>query len=58
MDFCRRLAFLSSDIQVQVGDKLKVYYGPQDEAKVTYEAKVDAKVNLYCLANQCSFPGC
>ncbi|XP_059485195.1 AT-rich interactive domain-containing protein 4A isoform X2 [Neocloeon triangulifer] len=32
--------YLASDIQIQVGDKLKVYYGPQDEAKVTYEAKV------------------
>ncbi|XP_065343316.1 AT-rich interactive domain-containing protein 4B isoform X1 [Cloeon dipterum] len=44
------LACLSSDIQVQVGDKLKVYYGPQEESKVTYEAKVievDSAQDLY-----------
>ncbi|CAK1550547.1 unnamed protein product [Leptosia nina] len=35
----RRLG--SSNVKAQVGDKLKVYYGPtQSESKVTYEAKV------------------
>lgn len=27
-------------INVNIGDKLKVYYGPTHESKVTYEAKV------------------
>ncbi|XP_071454152.1 microtubule-associated protein futsch-like [Hetaerina americana] len=31
---------LSNHIHVGVGDKLKVYYGPTHESKVTYEAKV------------------
>jgi len=31
---------LASYISVGVGDKLKVYYGPTHESKVTYEAKV------------------
>ncbi|CAH4031918.1 unnamed protein product [Pieris brassicae] len=38
-DPVRRLG--SSNVKAQVGDKLKVYYGPaQSESKVTYEAKV------------------
>jgi len=31
---------LASHISVGIGDKLKVYYGPTHESKVTYEAKV------------------
>ncbi|XP_046402121.1 uncharacterized protein LOC124168059 isoform X2 [Ischnura elegans] len=31
---------LSNHIHVGIGDKLKVYYGPTHESKVTYEAKV------------------
>lgn len=27
-------------ININIGDKLKVYYGPTHESKVTYEAKV------------------
>lgn len=29
-----------SNININIGDKLKVYYGPTHESKVTYEAKV------------------
>lgn len=39
--FCfRTMGQLASYISVGVGDKLKVYYGPTHESKVTYEAKV------------------
>ena len=31
---------LPSHVDLQVGDKLKVYYGPMQDSKVTYEAKV------------------
>lgn len=31
---------LPAHIDVQIGDKLKVYYGPMQDSKVTYEAKV------------------
>ncbi|KAG8234090.1 hypothetical protein J437_LFUL014619 [Ladona fulva] len=31
---------LSNNIHVGIGDKLRVYYGPTHESKVTYEAKV------------------
>ncbi|XP_074035851.1 uncharacterized protein [Leptinotarsa decemlineata] len=30
----------TTSVQVNIGDKLKVYYGPTHESKVTYEAKV------------------
>lgn len=36
----RVLDQLPSYKSVSVGDKLKVYYGPTHESKVTYEAKV------------------
>lgn len=39
----KRIADDKSEIEtplVNVGDKLKVYYGPTHESKVTYEAKV------------------
>ena len=31
---------LPANVDVQIGDKLKVYYGPMQDSKVTYEAKV------------------
>lgn len=31
---------LPAHVDVQIGDKLKVYYGPMQDSKVTYEAKV------------------
>lgn len=34
------MGHLASHVTVCVGDKLKVYYGPTHESKVTYEAKV------------------
>ncbi|KAJ4431734.1 hypothetical protein ANN_20336 [Periplaneta americana] len=36
----RSMGLLASNISVGIGDKLKVYYGPTHESKVTYEAKV------------------
>lgn len=38
--FFRSLSQLASSVSVNVGDKLRVYYGPTHESKVTYEAKV------------------
>jgi hypothetical protein len=56
---------LASYISVGVGDKLKVYYGPTHESKVTYEAKVglqDISTLLRALsivyANEVGIPGC
>jgi hypothetical protein len=40
---------LASYISVGVGDKLKVYYGPTHESKVTYEAKVGLQEHLYTI---------
>lgn len=41
MHFCSSTTDLPSTIPVVgIGDKLKVYYGPTHESKVTYEAKV------------------
>lgn len=56
---------LASYISVGVGDKLKVYYGPTHESKVTYEAKVglrNTSTQLRALsivdANEMGIPGC
>lgn len=38
--FFRSLDTLPTYKTVSVGDKLKVYYGPKHDLKVTYEAKV------------------
>jgi hypothetical protein len=39
---------LPPHVDVQIGDKLKVYYGPMQDSKVTYEAKVRLFVLFFC----------
>ena len=41
---------LPPHVDVQIGDKLKVYYGPMQDSKVTYEAKVSQIFLVFILA--------
>ena len=48
---------LPPHVDVQIGDKLKVYYGPMQDSKVTYEAKVRLFVLFFCqkITHDCWF---